>query len=234
MKPKTGHRYCHLFTNRFKLDTLSNLSSVYGPPTRARSSLRIGLFVFQEDDSVFKDGGVAAVWVGFQASPEFPGHLPMNITLTPENAAIIAWYAKILGCSESEYLNRYLELKLDEPEAPPYDAKEAMYHLAQLPFKSREEAQRVLDWYYVTAKAEALRDGDTIRIRTEIIEMYPGYSDLLKAQGAEAVFMVKTAVCYVNKKDQPIVVTSNDNVGDDDDDKPKYHWSDEGVGNPNP
>lgn len=39
----------------------------------------------------------------------------MNITLTPENAGTVAANAKVLGCSESEFLNRYLEVNLFEP-----------------------------------------------------------------------------------------------------------------------
>jgi hypothetical protein len=150
----------------------------------------------------------------------------MNITLSPENAAAVTAYATLLSCSESEFLNRLLELKLDEPMVHPYRAIDVMDFLAELPFKSREEAQRVLDWYCATAKAEALKDGDTVRIRTEIVEMYPGYSDYLSSQGVEAVFMIKAAICYVNRKDQPIVITGNINLHPDDD-KPEYHWSDE-------
>lgn len=37
---------------------------------------------------------------------------------------------------------------------------------------------------------------------------------------------IKTAICYVNKKDQPIVVSGNIELHPDDD-KPEYHWSDE-------
>lgn len=40
----------------------------------------------------------------------------MDINLTSENAAAVTAYAKILGCSESEFLNRYLELHLDNPK----------------------------------------------------------------------------------------------------------------------
>lgn len=40
----------------------------------------------------------------------------MNVTLSPKNAAAVANCANILGCSESEFLNRYLELELDDPK----------------------------------------------------------------------------------------------------------------------
>jgi hypothetical protein len=152
----------------------------------------------------------------------------MNITLTPKNAAPVNGYAKILGCSEDEFLNRYLEDKLDEPLSRDLDLRaiDAMEFLANFTYKSREEAQRVLDWYCATAKAEALKDGDTVRIRTEIVEMGPCYSDYLESMGLEAVFMVKTAICYVNRKDQPILVTGNIGLHPKDD-EPKHHWSDE-------
>jgi len=152
----------------------------------------------------------------------------MNITLTPTLAAAVAGYAKIVGCSESEFLNRYLEYKIDEPLSEDLDMRaiDAMAFLAELTYKSREEAQRVLDWYCAKAKAEALKRGETIRIRTEIIEMGPCYSDYLSSQGFESVFMVKTAVCYVDSKDQTIAITGNAELYADDD-KPEAHWSDE-------
>jgi hypothetical protein len=152
----------------------------------------------------------------------------MNVELSPQIAAAVTAYAKILGCSESEFLNRYLEDKLDEPLSEDLDMRaiDAMAFLAEFAYKSREEAQRVLDWYCATAKAEALKRGDIVRIRTEVVEMGPCYSDYLESQGSESVFMVKTAICYVNSKDQTIVVTGNADLYPDDD-KPEYHWSDE-------
>jgi hypothetical protein len=77
-----------------------------------------------------------------------PSHqLPrtMNVKPTPKNAAVVSEYAKILGCSETEFLNRYLELKLDPLDAGyDYPTAEVMERcFMQSTFKSREKAQRV-------------------------------------------------------------------------------------------
>jgi hypothetical protein len=172
--------------------------------------------------------GLIAVRRFAMIRPIHPVPQNMNITLSPQIAAAVAGYAKIIGCSESEFLNRYLEDKLSETWNEDHlPALEAMDEcLADFTFKSRDEAQRVLDWFCSTSKATALKDGDQIRIRTEIAEMSSCYSDYLSSQGLETVFMVRAAVCYVNRENQPISFTANDNVGGGVE-KPKYHWSDE-------
>jgi hypothetical protein len=137
----------------------------------------------------------------------------MKIKLSPKNAAGVAWYAKILGCSEAEFLNRYLEIQLDSPETVGtyWRAVDAAQVLAEFTFKSREEAQRVLDWYYATAKAEELKNGRKVRIRTEIIEVDPSQStsESLEDMGLEAVFMIRAAACYVDEENQPVVTIAN-------------------------
>jgi hypothetical protein len=142
----------------------------------------------------------------------------MNITLSPQNAAGVAWYAKILGCSESEFLNRYLEVQCDWPEdgVTPERVIDAADVLAEFSFKSREEAQRVLDWYYAASKADAQKKGQTVRVRTEIVEMDPKFStsSSLEDIGLEAVFMIRAATCYVDKENQPVIVAANSDLHD--------------------
>jgi hypothetical protein len=149
----------------------------------------------------------------------------MNITLTPENAAGVAWYAKILGCSESEFVNRYLEIQCDWPEdwGDTWRVIDAAELLAKFAFKSREEAQRVLDWYYASSKAEAQKNGVTVRIKTEIVEMDPCLSATpsLEDIGLDAVFMIRAATCYVDKENQPVIIVANPELPDD----PEEPWS---------
>jgi hypothetical protein len=141
----------------------------------------------------------------------------MNIKLTPENAAALIPYAKILGCSESEFLNRYLEIHLDNPEKfPLWKAVDTAEVFAEFTFKSREEAQRVLDWYWAASKAEAQKKGRKVRIRTEIVEMDPSQStsESLEDIGLEAVFMIRAATCYVDVEEekQEVIIMANPDV----------------------
>jgi hypothetical protein len=147
----------------------------------------------------------------------------MNINLTSENAAAVTNNAKILGCSESEFLNRYLERHLDDPEDGVMSVWDTIETLVQFAFKSREEAQRVLDWFYVEAKANAVQRGVKVRIRTEIIEMSPCYSNYLESAGLEEIYMIKVATYNVGKENEPIHVASNPDL--EEEDAPEYRWS---------
>jgi hypothetical protein len=146
----------------------------------------------------------------------------MNIILSRENAAAVAAYAKILGCSESEFLNRYLENNLLEPDNKSIaGVRETMDLFAEFMFKSREEAQRILDWCWATLKAVVLKDGDKIRIRTEIVETAPecpGES----LEGLETVFLIRISYCYADQEEPVLIVACHPELNR----PPDSRWAD--------
>jgi hypothetical protein len=147
----------------------------------------------------------------------------MNITLTPELSAAVAGYAKILGCSESEFLNRYLEIHLvSEPENNSIvGVRSTMDEFAEFMFKSREEAQRVLDWCWASLKRVASKDGDKIRIRTEIVETAPecpGES----LSGLETVFLIRISYCYADEEEPVLIVACHPELNR----PPDTRWAD--------
>jgi len=99
------------------------------------------------------------------------------VTLTPANGRVVAECARIIGCAESEFLNRWLDHSLsayfvEQSNSPPKpDSEGAARCMEQFEFKNRDEANRVSDWIYHLAKKEAKELGiQNLNIKTEIIE----------------------------------------------------------------
>jgi hypothetical protein len=151
----------------------------------------------------------AAGWVGWLMSHQLgdnPHH--EHHTYARKRGRCHA-YAKILGCSESEFLNRYLELKLDPlPADYDYPTAEVMETVfAPFTFKSREEAQRVLDWFCTASKADALARGERIRIKTEIFEVDARNNfDALSLGDLEEVFWIRATTCYLDEENRIDVI----------------------------
>ena len=90
-----------------------------------------------------------------------------TITLTPENAATIAQYAKIMGCTQTEFVNRWLDNSLCEVCT---DTEGLSHCMEDFEFKTRTEANRVSNWIYELSKKEAAGLGLRLNPKTEIIE----------------------------------------------------------------
>jgi len=95
------------------------------------------------------------------------------VTLTPANGRVVAECARIIGCAESEFLNRWLDHSLsayfvEQSNSPPKpDSEGAARCMEEFEFKNRDEANRVSDWIYHLAKKLGIRN---LNIKTEIIE----------------------------------------------------------------
>jgi hypothetical protein len=93
----------------------------------------------------------------------------MNVELTAENATALAKYAALAGCTPSEFLNRYLTdnmVALFENRR----SGELESHLANLEYRTRADAERVVAWMENRAErstgaywfeAEILQDPET-------------------------------------------------------------------------
>jgi hypothetical protein len=70
---------------------------------------------------------------------------PMNLVLTPENAAALTKYAALTGCTPAEFLNRYLSDNMvalfENPRSGDLEA-----HLGNLEYRTRADAERVVAW----------------------------------------------------------------------------------------
>jgi hypothetical protein len=96
----------------------------------------------------------------------------MNITLSPENAALVDKWAHLAGSTPSEFLNEVLKDDLNnfEDEYSGY----AKDWLGSRYYKDRQSAERVVAWIIADFTRDRDPDWPAIRIESEIREHQPG------------------------------------------------------------
>src|ERR1700693_5804246 len=95
----------------------------------------------------------------------------MNITLTPENAALIEKWAHLAGSTPSEFINEVLKDSLGnfEDEYSRY----ATDWLGSRYYKDRQSAERAVAWIIADYKKDRDPGWPEIRIESEIREHQP-------------------------------------------------------------
>jgi hypothetical protein len=95
----------------------------------------------------------------------------MNITLSPENAALVEKWAHLAGSTPSEFLNEVLKDSLGMFED---GSGYAIDWLGSRYYKDRQSAERAVAWIVADYKKDRDPSWPEIRIESEIREHQPG------------------------------------------------------------
>jgi hypothetical protein len=97
-----------------------------------------------------------------------------SITLTKQNAAAIAKYAGFVGCTETEFLNKFLaDFMIQQFEDPDAGALEG--YLASFKFRDHPAAERLLAWLENRTREDSIRSGFPITLEARIEESAEGF-----------------------------------------------------------